>query len=228
MKHTSSLKRVLLASTFVSMLVSLYLVFVWVPVERQMGPVQKIFYFHVPSAWVAFLAFFVVFAASLMYLKTKLALYDIIAGSSAQVGVVFTTIVLITGPIWGKASWGTWWTWDPRLTTTLILWFIYLAYLIIRNSAKGHEKNLRLAAVFGIIGFIDVPIVFMAVRWWRTIHPVVFEANNIGLPTSMLTTLMVCLLTFTLLYFVLLLKSMKIEQAERKLQNLISEALKAY
>lgn len=228
MKHSSLLKRVLLASTFVSMLVSLYLVFVRVPVERQMGPVQKIFYFHVPSAWVAFLAFFVVFAASLMYLKTRLEVYDIIAGSSAQVGVVFTTIVLISGPIWGKASWGTWWTWDPRLTTTLILWFIYLAYLIIRNSAKGHEKNLRLAAVFGIIGFIDVPIVFMAVRWWRTIHPVVFEANNIGLPPSMLTTLMVCLLTFTLLYFVLLLKSMKIEQVERKLQNLISEALKAY
>ncbi|KGK89071.1 cytochrome C assembly protein [Desulfosporosinus sp. HMP52] len=228
MKHTSLLKRVLLASTFVSMLVSLYLVFVWVPVERQMGPVQKIFYFHVPSAWVAFFAFFVVFAASLMFLKTRLELYDIIAGCSAQVGVVFTAIVLITGPIWGRASWGTWWTWDPRLTTTLILWFIYLAYLIIRNSAKGHVRNLRLAAVFGIIGFIDVPIVFMAVRWWRTIHPVVFEANNIGLPPSMLTTLMVCLLTFTLLYFVLLLKSMKIEQVERKLQNLISEALKAY
>lgn len=228
MNYTSLLKRILLASTYVSMLVSLYLVFKWVPIERQMGPVQKIFYFHVPSAWVAFFAFFVVFVASLMYLKTKSELYDIIAGSSAQVGVVFTAIVLITGPIWGRAAWGTWWTWDPRLTTTLILWFIYLAYLIIRNSAKGNEKNLRLAAVFGIIGFIDVPIVFMAVRWWRTIHPVVFETNNIGLPPSMLTTLLVCLLTFTLLYFVLLLKSMKIEQVERRLQNLKREALKAY
>ncbi len=222
------LKRVLLGSTFISMLVSLYLVFKWVPVERQMGPVQKIFYFHVPSAWVAFLAFLVVFVASIMYLKTKLERYDIIAGSSAQVGVVFTTIVLITGPIWGRASWGTWWTWDPRLTTTLILWFIYLAYLIIRNTAKGNEKHLRLAAVFGILGFVDVPIVFMAVRWWRTIHPVVFEANKIGLPPSMLSTLMVCLLTFSLLYLLLLFKSMTIEQIELKLQNLKREALKAY
>lgn len=227
MNYTSLLQRVLLGSTFVSMLASLYLVFEWVPVERQMGPVQKIFYFHVPSAWVAFLAFFIVFVASILYLKTKLELYDIIAGSSAQVGVVFTAIVLITGPIWGRSAWGTWWTWDPRLTTTLILWFIYLAYLIIRNSSKGNDKNYRLAAVFGIIGFIDVPIVFMAARWWRSIHPVIFEANNIGLPPSMLTTLMVCLLTFSVLYLVLLLKSISIEQLERKLQTLKSMALKA-
>lgn len=220
MEIIDRIKKPLIIFTSLAMMVSIYLVFQWVPIEKQMGLVQKIMYFHVPSAWVGFLAFFVVFISSIQYLRTLDEKYDIIAGASAQVGVTFTLIVLITGPIWGKASWGTWWTWDPRLTTTLILFFIYLAYLIIRNAVKGDIRKTKLAAVFGIVGFIDVPIVFMAIRWWRTIHPIVFESNRVGLPQSMLLTLMFCLFTFTLLFLVFLFKTYEVEKCERELSEL--------
>lgn len=206
--------------TFVAMTVALYMVFLYVPNERTMGPVQKIFYFHVPTAWVAFLAFFVVLIGSLMYLSTRSRKWDIVALSSAEIGVVFTTLVLVTGPIWARAAWGAWWTWDPRLTTTLVLWFIYLAYLVIRASAEGSEKRARFAAVFGIIGFVDVPIVFMSIRWWRTIHPVVIEATRVGLTRSMLMTLLVSLLAFTLFFFYLMGRRMSLEMARDEVASL--------
>jgi heme exporter protein C len=191
--------------TFVSMTAALFLVFLYVPTEQEMGVVQRIFYFHVPLAWVAFLAFFVVFLCSLLYLRRRDMKWDRLARSSAEIGFLFTTLVLITGPIWAKSVWGTWWTWDPRLTATLILWFIYLAYLLVSAYAAEESQGARYAAVVGIIGFIDVPIVAVAIVLWRTQHPgpLVFEG---GLAASMLFTLMVCLVAFTLLYFCLLIQ----------------------
>ncbi|HLS23122.1 MAG TPA: cytochrome c biogenesis protein CcsA, partial [Pseudogracilibacillus sp.] len=115
------------------MIISLYLIFIWSKIERIMGPVQKIFYFHVASAWNAFFAFFIVFIFSVLYLIRKKRTYDIIAGISAEIGVIFTAIVLITGPIWARSAWNTWWVWEPRLTTTLILFFMYIAYLVLRQ-----------------------------------------------------------------------------------------------
>ena len=139
--------------TFFVMSIAIYMVFLWVPVEAKMGVVQKIFYFHVGTAWVGFFAFFVVFVCSIAYLKTKDRKWDIIAESAAEIGVVFMTLVLITGPIWARSAWNTWWTWEPRLTTSLVLWFIYVAYILVRASSIEDEKKARLASIFGIIGF---------------------------------------------------------------------------
>lgn len=213
-------KRALGGITFVMVLVATYLVFMWVPNERIMGPVQKIFYFHVASAWVGFFAFLVVFIAGLAYLFTRKEKWDIIGASSAEIGVMFTTIVLITGPIWARPTWNAWWTWDPRLTTTLVLWFIYLAYLLIRSSIHEEEKRARFSAVFGIVGFIDVPVVWFSIRWWRTIHPVVVDASGFAMSSKMVTTLTVSLVAFTLLYFYLLVNTALVEKMRAELRRL--------
>ena len=207
-------------ASFVTMLLALYMVFIYVPTEREMGIVQRIFYFHVPSAWISFLAFFVVFLSGIAYLITRSAKWDTVALSSAEIGVVFSTLVLITGSIWAKKAWNTWWTWDPRLTTVSILWLIYIAYLMLRAFAGEAEKGARFAAVFGIIGFIDVPIVFMSIRWWRAMHPVVITRTRVSLAPPMLATLLVCLAAFTLLYAYLLRHSTRIALAENALEEI--------
>jgi heme exporter protein C len=197
---------ILTALGFALMVAALYMVFVYVPTEKETGIVQRIFYFHVPVAWVAFLAFLVTFVYSILYLCKREAKWDAVACASAEVGIVFTTLVLITGPIWAKPVWGIWWTWDARLTTSLLLWLIYIAYLLVRRLAGDPEKGARYGAVIGIAGFIDVPIVFLTVNLWRTQHPttIVFEG---GLISQMLFTLLVCLAAFTVLYVLLVLQS---------------------
>ncbi|MGC6588837.1 cytochrome c biogenesis protein [Paenibacillus sp. Dod16] len=211
--------KTLVILTIPMMLIALYLTFVWSPEEAVMGIVQKIFYFHVASAWTAFLAFFIVFIYSIAFLITRKRYYDIVAGVSAEIGVVFTAIVLTTGPIWARSAWNTWWSWEPRLTTTLILFFIYLAYIMIRQMEGVWEKKARLASVFGIIGFIDVPIVYMSIRWWRTkMHPIVFgegiDQRGGGIEPEMMITLIFTLVTLTLVYVVLLQKGIYIEKAK--------------
>lgn len=184
--------------------ISLYLVFIYAPREATLGEVQRIFYFHLGTAWNAFFAFGVVFVASIAFLRTRQRRWDRVAVAAAEVGVLFTTIVLFTGSIWGGAAWNAWWTWDPRLTTTLVLWFIYVAYLIMRASVEGWERRARYAAVFGIIGFVDVPIVFMSIRWWRTIHPLVVSSSGFAVDGRMLPALLLGLVSFMFLFFVLL------------------------
>lgn len=200
----------------VAVFIALGLVFLWVPAERVMGDVQRIFYFHVASAWNAFLAFLVVFVGSVAFLRSGSHRWDTLAYCSAEIGVVFTTITLITGPIWARPIWNTWWSWDPRLTTTLILWFIYLAYLVIRSSAEGSQQQSRLAAVFGIIGFVDVPIVFMSTRWWRSIHPTLIQTDKMNMEPSMVFTMVFSFVSFTILYAFLLSYRVRLETlAER-------------
>ncbi len=206
--------RVLGWATFAVMALAVYLVFMWVPNEKIQGPVSKIIYFHVASAWLGFFAFFVVMLAGIAYLKTKDSKWDVISCASAEIGVLFTTIVLLTGPVWGRASWNAWWTWDHRLTTTLVLWFIYVAYLMIRASIDEPEKRARYAAIFGIIGFIDVPIVWMSIRWWRTIHPTIVSGEGFAMAPSMVRTLLLSIAAFTLLYFYLLQKGIYIQQMQ--------------
>lgn len=214
------LRKTLNWTTFFVVLTSIYLIFVWVPNERVMGPVQKIFYYHVSAAWISFMAFFVVFISGVVYLITRNKKWDLIGASSAEIGVLFTTIVLITGPIWARPVWNTWWTWDARLTTTLILWFIYLAYLMIRAAINEEEKKERIAAVFGIIGFIDVPIVWFSIRWWRTIHPVVLDSTGFALSPKMTLTLLISVISFTLLYILLLRNLFSLKKARGELEEL--------
>ncbi|MFZ3170761.1 MAG: cytochrome c biogenesis protein CcsA [Carboxydocellales bacterium] len=217
-------KKALTWLTYLSVLAAIYLVFMWVPNEKVMGPVQKIFYFHVAAAWVGFFAFLIVFLCGAAYLVTRAEKWDLYGASSAELGVLFTTIVLITGPIWARPTWNAWWTWDPRLTTTLVLWFIYLAYLMVRTSFQEPEKRMRFSAIFGIIGFIDVPIVWFSIRWWRTIHPVVVDGSGFAMSSKMLTTLLVSLVAFTLLYLYLLTTRVAAARMDNQLQR-IKEAV---
>jgi heme exporter protein C len=220
----SPVHRILVWATIISILTSLYLIFIYAPLETTMREVQKIFYIHVSSAWVAFLAFFIVFVFSIMYLVTRKRIYDVYAGMAAEIGVVFTTIVMTTGPIWAKSSWNTWWSWEPRLVTSLILWFIYIAYIMIRQMDGSWDKKARLSAVFGIIGFIDVPIVFMAIRWWQSkFHPIVFgdgpSQSGGGVAPEMLVALIAMTISFTLLFVVLLQKGVYLEKAKIQVEN---------
>ena len=201
------------------MIAALYMVFIYVPTEEHSGIIQRIFYFHVPVAWVAFLAFFITFIFSILYLWKRETKWDAIAHASAEVGVLFTTLVLITGPIWAKPVWGIWWTWDARLTTSLVLWLIYIAYLLVRSFATESARGARYGAVVGIVGFIDVPVVFIAVSLWRTQHPtaIVFEG---GLTTPMLMTLIVCVAAFTVLYVLLTIQSANLKVMQVKIERL--------
>ncbi|HLZ08418.1 MAG TPA: cytochrome c biogenesis protein CcsA [Chloroflexota bacterium] len=209
----SWLDRILAAATLISFVAALYLAFVYAPTEAVQGDVQRIFYFHVPIAWLAYLAFFVVFCGSIIYLWKRSEAWDIAARCSAELGVVFTTLVLITGSIWGRPTWGAWWAWDARMTSTLILWSVYVVYLMLRAYSTDRQRGARYGAVLGIIGFADVPIVQMSITWWRTLHPapVVSLEGSGSLPPEMLLALMVSLLAFTLFYVWMLRQRIQVE-----------------
>jgi heme exporter protein C len=142
------------------------------PPDRDMGDLQKIMYVHVPAAWNAFIAFFVVFAASILYLWKRDERYDLLAASAAEVGAVLTALTLMLGSIWGRPTWGVWWTWDARLTSTAVLLLIFVGYLALRAFTEDYERRARWSAAVGILGAMNVPIVYMSVRWWRTLHQV--------------------------------------------------------
>lgn len=167
-----------------------YTLWVYAPQERIMGVVQKIFYFHLPFAWWAFAAFLGVFVASILVLWTRREAWDLVAGALAEMGVLFSGLALITGSIWGRAAWNTWWTWDPRLSTTLVMWFVYAGYLVLRLADTG-GRGMRVRAVLGIVAFLDVPLVFFSARLWRSIHPAVFASQGGGLEPEMWTTVWV-------------------------------------
>lgn len=180
-----------------------WLVFFWVPTEVSQGVSQRIFYVHVPAAWTCFLAFGLCALTSGMYLWLRDERLDRAAVASAEGGMVFATIMLVTGPLWGKIAWGTYWTWEPRLTLTLLLWFIFLGYFMVRSSSDNPEKGKRFAAVVAIVGALDIPFIHLSVLWFRSLHPqpVVIKPEGPTLPGEMLTVLMASLLAFTLLFF---------------------------
>ncbi|HET8908556.1 MAG TPA: cytochrome c biogenesis protein CcsA [Ktedonobacterales bacterium] len=206
----------------IGMLVSIWAAFLGTPTDAVQGDVQRIMYFHVPMALLAFFAFFVVFVASIVYLLRRDERWDWLARASAEVGVVYTTMVLICGSIWGKAYWGTWWDGEPILTTTLILWFIYVAYLLLRFYSGRTESGARNAAVLGIIGFVDVPIVHFAVTWWRGLHPTGYVLNGAtpDTPASVFLALLLAMATFTLLYAFLLLQLYRLERYTTEAERL--------
>lgn len=212
--------RVLSILVFTAVLGALGAVFLWVPTEREMGIVQRIFYFHVPAAMTAFTAFFVVFVASVVYLKTQHEHWDRIALGAAELGVLFSAINLITGPLWAKPVWGVYWRWEPRLTTMLITFSMYVAYLMIRAYASSHSGHVqRIAAVLGVVAFVNVPLVYYSVDLWapeQQLHP------QRGLPMAgeMEQTLYLCYLAFGLLFLHLLRLRVELEDASRTLAEL--------
>ncbi len=207
----------------VLMVTALYLVFVYVPTEKEMGIVQRIFYLMVPTAWLALLSFLIVFIGSILYLVKRESKWDILAHSSAEVGIVFTTLALIVGAIWAKPIWGVWWTWEPRLTATLVLWLIYLTYFMVRSFATEESRGARFAAVVGIVGFVDIPIIALATTLWRGMHPgaVIFQG---GLAPPMLLTLLVCLAAFSALYCLLMILRISMKNDEIEIRKLKEES----
>jgi heme exporter protein C len=205
----------LVASAVLSLIVS--------PPDVEQGDLIRLMYVHVPSAWVAYLSFAVVFVASIAYLRTKRTRWDRLAAASAEVGVLFTALTIVLGSIWAKPVWGTWWTWDPRLTTTAIMLLIYVGYLAVRRVPDSPARRARWAAVVGIVGFADVPIVHLSVRWWRSLHQA--PARLIGVPDmapAMGAALGVGFLAFTLLYMYLTALRLRVGRLE---ERLIAEAL---
>jgi heme exporter protein C len=202
---------------------------VYAPNERLQGAVQRIFYFHVNSAWSAFLGFAVAAGASALFLWRGQPEHDRLAYAAAEVGMLFCTMVLVTGPIWARPIWGTWWTWDPRLTMTVILWTIYAVYLVLRAMGRDDPQIARYAAVLAVVGVLDIPLIMVSVRLWRGMHPSVISAprGEGGLQDPrMVTTLFAALLAFALLFLWLLWRryeGMRLEDELRAVEQGLAE-----
>lgn len=192
------------------------------PADAVQGDVQRLMYVHVPAAWVAYLAFLVVFVGSIAYLLSKKPRWDDVAHASGEIGVVFTTLAIALGALWGKPVWGTWWTWDPRLTTTALLLLIYIGYLAVRRLPSHHPQAARWAAVVGIVGFVNVPIVHMSVVWWRSLHqpPSVLKPGAPLMAGSMLATLVLAVVASMVLYLYLMLVRTRVARLEGRLPYL--------
>ena len=211
----------------IGMVVSQYLDFIASPPEAQMGNVVRIMYFHVASAIVAFTAFGVTAVFGVVFLLRKKWIWDQMARVSAEIGLVYTTFVLLSGSIWGDAVWNTWWTWDPTLTTTLILWFLYLAYQLLRASIADRERAAKVASVFGLIAAVDVPIIHQSVTWWRGIHPNVITPQGFNMPASMVVALLFSFAVFLGLYLVILWITTMIARDRDQLNELREQARNA-
>jgi heme exporter protein C len=182
------LKRILLVAVAIILVVAgAYAAFYIAPEERTMGVLQRIFYFHAATAWAGEMVFFVCFVANLLYIWKRDPKYDWLGVSCAEVGLACITVVLITGPIWAKPAWGIYWTWDARLTSTFVLWLLYISYLLLRSLIEEPERRALLSALFGVFAFLDVPLVFFSIRWWRTQHPapVIMGGPGSGLDPTM-------------------------------------------
>jgi heme exporter protein C len=188
---------------FAALIITQVVAILMSPPDRMMGHTQKIMYIHVPTAWGAFTAFFIVFVYSLLYLWKRDRRHDDVALASAEVGTAFTAVTLAQGSIWGRPTWGIWWTWDPRLTTTAILLLIFAGYLALRAFTDDPDKRARWSAAVGIFGFINVPIVFMSVRWWRTLHQVQSTGDSVAGVYKLGLLLNVITFTAVMVYFIL-------------------------
>jgi heme exporter protein C len=213
---------ILTGLVLITMFVAIWMVFQYVPSERVMGPVQRIFYFHVPSAMITFLAVFILMSASIGYLWTRSRVWDRVAIAATEIGLMFCSLVLITGPIWAKAAWGVWWTWEARLTTTLILWLLLAGCLMVRGYAQNQDLGARLAAVLGIIAALDVVIVYKAVHWWRGQHPIVFkEGAKSPLAPEMMQTFLYCIGVFMALFLLMMVLRVQTLSMEERAQALM-------
>lgn len=210
---------------------ALGMVFLYAPLEMVMNYVQKIFYFHVSNAWVGMLGFIIAAIAGIKYLITKNVKWDIVELSAVEISLVFFLIAIVSGSIWAKPSWGTYWTWDARLTTAAILEMIYLACLLLRQGIEDPERRARFSAVYTLIGALSVPLTFLSIRIWQTIHPAVIGTEssgalgNFGMTPAMLLTMFFCIITFSLIFSTLLWYRIRLGQLAEKVEQLKIETL---
>lgn len=212
-----SLSQILGPLALVGMLAAMYAAFIHAPREATMGDVYRIFFIHVPTALNAYLAFGVVFVSSVLYLLRRKFHWDTLAEIAAQQGVLLTTLAMVTGSFWARPVWNTWWTGDPQLTTTLIMWFMYIGYLMVRGALQPGEQRARLAAVFGIIAVITLPLAHFAVELWRGLHP---GGDGMEITLEMRQALMISMLAVTLLNGYLLVKRIQFAQLRRRAEVL--------
>ncbi len=220
-------KRIILGAVAILLVIaSAYASFFIAPEERTMGVIQRIFYFHVASAWAGFTAFFLCFIGNLLYVWKRAQKYDWLAVAGAEVGLAFTTVVLITGPIWAHPVWGIWWTWDARLTSTFVLWLLYVSYLLLRTLVEEPDRRALLSSLFGIFAFIDVPLVFGAIRWWRTQHPqpVIMGGQGSGLDPTMKTVFFFSALAMHVFMLWLIAERYALEKMQTETDFLAREA----
>jgi heme exporter protein C len=209
--------KVLTIITVILFAVACYAVLIYAPREAVMGDVQRVFYFHVAAGWVGALAFLVAVVAGVLYLVTKNRKWDTVGLSSIEIGVVFTFINIVTGSVWARPIWNTWWTWDPRLVTATVMELVYIAYLMLRQGIDDPDRRARFGAVYAIIGFLSVPLTFLSIRIFRTIHPVVIGNTDPGaegtfdMTPKMLQAFMFSLVTFTFVYATLLWHRMRLQ-----------------
>ena len=209
----------------VAMAAAGYAIFFVAPDEQTMHEIQRIFYIHVASAWTAGVAFLVVALAGVLYLVKRQPRFDWLGVAAAETGVAFTTVVLVTGPIWAKPIWGIWWTWDARLTLTFVLWLMYIAYLLLRSLVEDPQRRAVLCAVYGIFAFADVPLVWMSIRWWRTQHPqpVIGGGEGSGLDPTMWKVLFFTWAAVSLLFALMTRQRYRLEAARYETEVLRQE-----
>jgi heme exporter protein C len=226
MEEKPTLLKTLDIVTVVLLIIATYMVFFYAPTERVMGQVQRVFYFHVAAGWVGMLGFLVAAIAGGVYLVKGAHKWDIVSLSAVEIGMVFAFINVVTGSIWARPIWNTWWTWDPRLTTATIMLLIYAAYLLLRQGIEDPDRRARFGAVYAIVGFLSVPLTFFSARLFRTIHPVVIGSNQPGaegtfdMTPLMTQTFMFSLLTFTFIFVVLLWHRVRLGRLADKVEEL--------
>jgi len=221
------LLKVLDITTFIFFILALLMVFFIAPLEKVMGAVQKVFYFHVAAGWVGMISFMVAAIAGIIYLVKKDSKWDLVGYSAVEIGIAFTMINVITGAIWARPIWNAWWTWDPRLTTATIMELVYFAYLMLRQGIDDPERRNRFSAVYAIVGFISVPLTFFSIRIFdRTIHPVVIGSNDpsavgaFDMTSLMLQTLLFSILVFTILFADLMWHRIRLGQYMNRVDEL--------
>ena len=212
--------------TVILLIAAIGMVFFYAPMEAVMGPVQRVFYFHVAAGWVGMLSFLVAAIAGMAYLIKGNHKWDIVGLSAVEIGIVFAFINIVTGAIWARPIWNTWWTWDPRLTTATVMELIYLAYLMLRQGIEDPDRRARFGAVYAIVGFLSVPLTFFSARLFRTIHPVVIGTNDpsaqgqFDMTPKMLQAFMFSLLTFTFIFADLLWHRIRLGRLAEKVEQL--------
>ncbi len=207
-----------LGGTFFLLLVSMYMAFIWSPPERILGESSRILYIHVPVAWITYLSFTVSLGASILYLIKRDGRFDVMAEVGVALGLIYGALTLTVGSIWANIAWGTYWNWDPRETTTLILWLAYAGYFMLRSSIGNPDRKASLSAVYNILAFSTIPLSYMSIILWQTLHPQIVSHEGISLAPPMKLTLMVSLAAFTMLYIYLFFLSYRARRLERSLK----------
>lgn len=218
-------------SSAILLVIATWMVFFYAPLEAVMGEVQRVFYFHVATGWIGMVSFFVATVAGILYLRRPDLKWDVLGLAAVEVGLIYSFVNIVSGSIWARPAWNSWWTWDPRLVTATVMELVYLAYLMLRQGIEEPERRARFGAVYAILGFVTVPLTYFSIRIWRTIHPVVIGSGDpssqgsFDMTATMTQTFMFALFTFTILGATIIWHRYRLGQLQAKVEDLRIDAL---